>query len=73
MHDLRIFFDRRNHHPSPEHWMALEDIAGTMEAMADGKCSRKVFLSAVDPGIGKSQTVTHFARAFGSGRNLVRQ
>jgi hypothetical protein len=34
-----------------------------MEAMAGGKCPPKVFLSAIDPGVGKSQTVIHFARA----------
>jgi hypothetical protein len=49
--------------PSPEHWLALEDIARTMEGMADGNCPRQVFLSAIDPGVGKSQTVIHFARA----------
>jgi hypothetical protein len=63
MRDLRTFFDQNNHHPSPEHWTALEDIARTMEAMADGKCPPQVFLSAIDPGVGKSQTVIHFARS----------
>ncbi len=63
MSSLRAFFDEHNHHPSPEHWLALEDIARTMEAMAEGTCPRQVFLSAIDPGVGKSQTVIHFARA----------
>lgn len=34
-----------------------------MEAMTNGLCPAKVYLSAVDPGVGKSQTVIHFARA----------
>jgi hypothetical protein len=60
---LRTYFDTAGHHPSGPHWLALAAIAETMEAMAKGLCLPKVFLSAVDPGVGKSQTVVHFARA----------
>lgn len=63
IHSLRAFFQTTQHHPSPEHWEALEDIARTLEAMADGDCPTRVFLSAIDPGIGKSQTTLHFAKA----------
>jgi hypothetical protein len=60
---LRAFFAQSGHRPSGDHWEALRDIAATMERMADGCCEPKVFLSAVDPGVGKTQTVVHFARA----------
>ena len=51
------------HHPSAEHMDALSDIARTLGDMADGCCDEAVYLSAVDCGVGKSQTVAHFARA----------
>ena len=36
MTSLRAFFDARNHHPSADHWLALQDIATTLEDMANG-------------------------------------
>jgi hypothetical protein len=60
---LRTYFAAHDHRPSEAHWAALEDIAKTLEAMADGYCPPKVLLSSCDPGVGKSQTVMHFARA----------
>lgn len=63
MRSLRTFFDAQHHYPSDEHWAALRAIAGTMEAMVEGRCPPKVHLSACDPGVGKSQTVIHFCRA----------
>jgi hypothetical protein len=51
------------HWPSDAHWAALEDIAKTLEAMANGCCPPKVWLSSCDPGAGKSETVIHFAQA----------
>lgn len=63
MTSLEAFFQTSQHRPSAEHLAALASIANTMEAMADGWCEPVVHLSAVDPGIGKSQTVIHFARA----------
>jgi hypothetical protein len=59
---LRTFFDCCGHRPSDDHWLALEAIADTMEAMLDGRCAPKVYLSPCDPGVGKTQTVVHFAR-----------
>ena len=52
---LRTYFDAAGHYPSADHWHALEAVAGTMEAMAEGTCPDKVFLSAVDPGVGKAR------------------
>ena len=34
-----------------------------------GRCPAKVYLSACDPGVGKSETVTHFARALAASSN----
>jgi hypothetical protein len=63
MTTLRQYFDERGHDPSPGHWEALADVARTLEAMANGTASPSVYLSAIDPGVGKSQTLVHFARA----------
>ena len=63
MQSLAAYFETRGHRPSSEHCAALADIANTLEAMADCKCEPKVFLSAIDPGVGKTQTVVHFVRA----------
>ena len=63
MASMCAYFDAQGHCPSDDHWGALQQIAETLESMAEGTCADKVFLSAVDPGIGKTQTVVHFARA----------
>lgn len=63
MDALRSYFAERHHRPSPAHWAALEDIARTMEDMANEVCPAKVMLSSCDPGTGKTQTVRHFAQA----------
>ena len=49
--------------PAVGHWQALGDIAETLEAMANGTANAKIYLSAIDPGVGKSMTTVHFARA----------
>jgi hypothetical protein len=41
-------------------WAALTELASVLEAMAEGRCPPKLFLSSLDPGVGKTQTVTHF-------------
>ncbi len=63
MASLKAFYTASNNHPSQEHLAALAAVARTMEAMADGTCPPSVLLAALDPGIGKSQTAIHFARA----------
>lgn len=63
MHTLASFFRQQAHHPSPDHWAALHDIADTIQVMADGTCAERVFLSSCDPGTGKTQTVVHVIRA----------
>ena len=63
MVDLRATFSRRGHDPSPDMWDALEDLVDRLEAMADGTCPPVFYLSSLDPGVGKTQTIVHFLRA----------
>jgi hypothetical protein len=63
MQSLRASYAAIGNHPSEEHLAALEAVAATMEGMANGTCAPVVYLAALDPGIGKSQTAKHFARA----------
>jgi len=61
---LREFFERHtNHRPSPAMWAALEDLAKTLEQMAEGRCEPGFYLSSLDPGVGKTQTITRFTKA----------
>jgi hypothetical protein len=60
MTSLRQFFDARNHHPSDDQWAALADLTQTLERMADGTLEAKLFLSSLDPGVGKSTAIIRF-------------
>lgn len=60
---LQRTFDARNHRPSPAQWDALADLAATLNAMADGKAEPRFYLSSLDPGVGKTQTLIHFVDA----------
>lgn len=59
---LRNPFAQRGHEPSPEMWVGLRAVADTMEAMAEGKCPPAIYLSSLDPGVGKTTTVVCFLR-----------
>jgi hypothetical protein len=61
---LKFFNERTAHRPSVAMLTALMDAAMVFEAMADGRCPPSYFLSSLDPGVGKTQTVAHFLRAF---------
>ena len=63
---LKDYFTSVGHSPSPSMWEALSDQAKAMEAMADGTALPSLYLSSLDPGIGKTQTLYAFVR------NLVR-
>ena len=63
MASLRAYFAAKGHRPSHAQWAALGDVARVLEDMADGTCAPRVFLSSLDPGVGKSSAVEHFARA----------
>lgn len=57
---LARYFASKNHRPSEDMWDALVDLTMTLENMAVGRSQPKFFLSSLDPGVGKTQTITHF-------------
>jgi hypothetical protein len=61
--DLHDYFAEKHHRPSDDMWAALEDLAVTLEAVANDVAPAKFFLSSLDPGVGKTQTVSHFLNA----------
>lgn len=56
-------FEETNHHPSTTMLTALSEVAVIMQGMANGTCPPSIFLSALDPGVGKTQTIVHFVQA----------
>ncbi len=63
LEDLRQFLmEHTDHRPSQEMWLALADLADTLEKMADGRCEAQFYLSSLDPGVGKTQTISRFVR-----------
>jgi hypothetical protein len=63
MSSLHAEFSRIGHAPTPAMWTALEAVANTMERMATHTAAPVVYLSSLDPGVGKTSTVIHFIRA----------
>jgi hypothetical protein len=63
INSLARYFATKGHRPSDDMWRALVDLAVTLEDMAVGKAPAKFFLSSLDPGVGKTQTITHFVDA----------
>lgn len=59
---LRSAFAAYSHAPSDARWDALAAIVRTLAAMAVGICPAVPHLSALDPGVGKTQAVVHFLR-----------
>lgn len=57
--DLRKTFAAYGHRPSDSMWDAIEDIARTIDEMAEGKLKPVFYTSALDPGVGKTQTIAH--------------
>lgn len=51
------------HRPSVQMYEALSNIAATLAAMALGEAAQKVYLSSLDPGIGKTTALTCFTDA----------
>lgn len=68
MASLQASFIARNNHPSQEHLAALRAVAQNMEDMANGTAMPCVYLAALDPGIGKTQTTIHFIRALAASK-----
>jgi hypothetical protein len=53
-------FDRHSHRPSAAQWSALSSLAEALEDMAEGRAPSRFFLSSLDPGVGKTQTLIKF-------------
>src|SRR4051794_3311604 len=49
--------------PSDLMWRGIEDLTEHLQGMAEGSCEPRFYLSSLDPGVGKTQTVVHFLRA----------
>lgn len=56
----RHFETQTEHRPSKAMYAALSDIAATLSEMARGEAKPKVYLSSLDPGIGKTTALTCF-------------
>jgi hypothetical protein len=56
-------FAERDHSPSIPQWEALKEVVRNVEQMADGALEESVYLSNLDPGVGKTQSIIHSVRA----------
>ncbi|WFE89794.1 hypothetical protein K1718_00075 [Roseibium porphyridii] len=56
-------FKARGHAPSNQMLVAIRDVLLTLEAMAEERCPDRVFLSSLDPGVGKTSAVVSFIKA----------
>src|SRR5215212_4181101 len=65
LHLLRHTFtsSKGGHRPSRRMWRGITDLADCLQRMADGECEPRFYVSSLDPGVGKTQTVIHFLRA----------
>jgi hypothetical protein len=59
---LAATFSGFEHRPSEEMWTALGAVAHTLEGMADRTAQPMIYLSSLDPGVGKTATYVHFLR-----------
>ena len=60
---LQATFLRIGHSPTPAMWDALHAVADTLDRMADKTAAPVVYVSSLDPGVGKTTTVIQFLRA----------
>ncbi|WP_025897482.1 hypothetical protein [Sneathiella glossodoripedis] len=58
----RFFNQETEHRPSEETYIALKAIATTLSTMALGEATHKIHLSSLDPGSGKTVTITQFVK-----------
>lgn len=56
-------FKARRHAPSDQMLIAIQDVLLTLEAMAEERCPNHVFLSSLDPGVGKTSAVVSFIKS----------
>src|SRR5690606_16137652 len=57
-----FFIEKTNHNPSDSTFRALRAIAVTLEDMVYGTIDNKIHLSSLDPGSGKTVTITQFVK-----------
>jgi len=57
---LSATFKKNNHVPDDDMWKALTHLALTMEAAVEGSLDKNVFVTSLDPGVGKTQSVIQF-------------
>jgi hypothetical protein len=62
MAGLIVEFDKYGHKPSEKMWAALEAAAQNLQDQADGVAGESIYVSSLDPGVGKTQTLIHFLR-----------
>lgn len=62
MEDLQESFSRYDHHPSPAQMNGLKDLVSLLEAMANGTADKLFHLTSLDPGVGKTQSISHFTK-----------
>ena len=48
------------HNPSPEQWLALEDLVSCLDAQVTGQTEQAVYLCSLDPGIGKTSALASY-------------
>lgn len=60
---LKQTFVNIGHAPTPAMWTALDAVATTLEQMANHTAEPTVYLSSLDPGVGKTSTVIHFIQS----------
>ena len=60
---LQATFSRIGHCPTPAMWEALTAVADTLDRMANKTADPVVYVSSLDPGVGKTTTVIHFLKA----------
>ncbi len=57
MKSLENRFNRYGHQPSQHQWEALTDLVRCLDQMALGVADKQVFLSSLDPGVGKTSAL----------------
>jgi hypothetical protein len=60
---LRATFDTHGIVHEKQVWTSLKGVACVLASMAEGTCDPDVYVSPLDPGIGKTQTLIHFIQA----------
>lgn len=59
---LQGSFSGFGHSLTREMWIGLAAVARVLETMANGTCQKSVYVSSLDPGVGKTQLLVHFLR-----------